>query len=103
MARWRGEAKRPKLTEKARNALRAVGCIPTGMHHRNDSGLVYGFLLRQPLPQALPRQRLSSSLSAQDGVSRGALRASAKPISPLDTPSCAERIVGRLHGKRSSA
>ncbi len=51
----------------------------------------------------MPTQRLSSSLSALDGVSRGALRASAKPISPLDAPSCAIRIVRWLQGKRSDA
>jgi hypothetical protein len=53
-------------------------------------------LSRRPLPQAMPSQRPHSSVCAQDGESRRALRASAKPISPLDSPACAERITERL-------
>jgi hypothetical protein len=37
------------------------------------------------------------------GVKRRAFGASAKPISPLDSPACAKRIVGWLQGKRSDA
>jgi hypothetical protein len=61
------------------------------------------FRFGQPLLQTMPTQRLRSSLSAQDEASRGALRASAKPISPLDPASCAIRIVQRLQCKRSDA
>ena len=61
------------------------------------------FRLGQPLPQAMPTQRLRSSVGAQDEVSMGALRASTKSILPIDASACAETIVGRLQGKRSAA
>ncbi len=64
-----------------------VGCGPTGLHHLFRCGIGYGFLLGQPLPQALPRQRLKSSLSAQDGVS-------AKSISPLTSQLAQEDLSG---------
>jgi hypothetical protein len=40
---------------------------------------------------------------ARWGVKGRADGASAKPIAPLDTPACAETMVGWLQGKRSDA
>ncbi len=37
------------------------------------------------------------------GVKGRADGASAEPITPLDSPACAKRIVGRLQGKQSAA
>ncbi len=61
------------------------------------------FPLRRPLPQAAPTQRRFASFGAQAGVSRGAIGFADARNAPLDTPSCAERIVERLQGKRSDA
>ncbi len=77
------------LLESGRLRGQLVGCGPTGLHHIFRCGIGYGFLLRQPLPQAMPTQRPCSSLSAQDEASRGTLRVSAKPINPL-TPHLAQ-------------
>ena len=101
VAVWGGLAGASKRTF---TYARVVGCIPIGMHHFRSLWSSFSlFPLGTPLLQAMPTQRPCSSLSAQVGVSRGALRASAKPISPLDSPACAERIVGWLQGKRSDA
>lgn len=61
------------------------------MHHLGRCGIGYGFLLGQPLPQALPTQRLSSSLSAQDGASRGEIGFADAPGARLLTPQLAQR------------
>ena len=68
----------------------AVGRSPKGLRHfkRRDLGKV--FLLRQPLPQAVPRQRLNASLGAQDGASRGLSTASTREARPL-TPQLAQK------------
>ena len=55
------------------------------------------------LPQALPSQTPCSIFSTRFWVSMGALRASAKPILPIDTQNRANTLVEQLQCKQSVA